>query len=241
MTPQSSDVGIEQSDHSTLSMTDAKIAPVSHAVESQVSTMTITRALAELKLLDKRITKLTSESRFMTTTSKKDQAFNEKTFVASSKAHLQAILDQVERRNKIKRAIIHQNAQTVVKVGGKQYTVAEAIDMKASLPYVKNLLDRVRAERLTAQSTADMANAQMEERLQNLLLSALGSAAKTGTQDPTAAASIAQPFREVNVTRVVDPINAEQLIAKLEAMVDQTESELDFTLSESNAVTHITI
>ena len=221
-----------------MASTDSKSASSSHTEQSQSTTMTITRALAELKLLEKRITKQTAESRFMTTTSKKDQAFNEKTFVSSSKSQLQSIMDLIERRGTIQRALILQNAKTMVKIGGRQVTVAEAITMKASVPLIKGLLDRVRQERLSAQSTTDQQNAQMEAQLQNLLISAFGVKQPT---DSTAGISMSQPFRDANRTRVVDPINSDELIPKLEATVDQMESELDFVLSESNAVTHITV
>jgi hypothetical protein len=68
--------------------------------------MSITRALAELKLLDRRIEKKISEGDYVYFLSKKykNQLSNEQ-LISNSKSTFQSITDLIERRKRIKRQV----------------------------------------------------------------------------------------------------------------------------------------
>jgi hypothetical protein len=86
--------------------------------------ISITRALAELKLLDSRITKKISECEFVFFTSKKYKStMNSDALVSGSKASYQSVMDLIERRKNLKSAIIISNALTKVKLNGEEMTV----------------------------------------------------------------------------------------------------------------------
>ena len=108
--------------------------------------MTIHAALAELKKLDQRINRAIRNGRFVGTI--KGQKWNEKVqntvetreeFKVTAKAAFDSATDLIKRRNEIKRAITLSNATTKTKVGEKEMTVAEAIEMKTSIEYKKHL------------------------------------------------------------------------------------------------------
>jgi len=202
------------------------------------STFSITRALAELKLLDKRITKHIEEAYFVRAVSKKDRTFDEKEFERSSQSQLQSIFDLIQRRNKIKRAIILSNSVTSVTINSERMTVAEAIDLKQSLPMRKALLVKIKQCREQAKTMVDTSNSRMESDLQNLLVASFGKSAQTNSNDVE---NISKPFREANQSRLLDPINCSSVISKLEKDIEEYEREADFTLSESNALTMITV
>ena len=53
--------------------------------------------------------------------------------------------------------------------------------------------------------------------------------------------AISSQFREHNASRVLDPCHVDQHIKKLEEYIEAFEREAKFTLSESNAITRITL
>jgi hypothetical protein len=117
-------------------------------------------------------------------------------------------------------------------------TVAEAIDLKQSLPMRKALLVKIKQCREQAKTMVDTSNSRMESDLQNLLVASFGKSAQTNSNDVE---NISKPFREANQSRLLDPINCSSVISKLEKDIEEYEREADFTLSESNALTMITV
>lgn len=96
-------------------------------------TMTIHRALAELKLLDSRIDTAIENSSFCTCIKHGQDKVSGKTisqFRKDAESALQKITDLINRRNAIKQAVSNSNSQTTVQIAGKTYTVASAIAMK---------------------------------------------------------------------------------------------------------------
>ena len=95
--------------------------------------MTIHKALCELKTLDARITKCIGETEYVFANKHSNDKVNGMTVAAycdEIKSGYQRVTDLIKRRDAIKRAVVLSNAVTKVTVGGKEYTVAEAIEMK---------------------------------------------------------------------------------------------------------------
>ena len=88
--------------------------------------ITITRALAELKLLDTKINQKIATSNFVHLLSKKNRSnLNPESLTQLSSASYQSITDLIKRRNRIKSAIILSNSVTRVTLNNTQLTVAE--------------------------------------------------------------------------------------------------------------------
>jgi hypothetical protein len=101
-----------------------------------MTTMTVTDALAELTLLEKRIDSARSQLGGNTLIAvvevgKVPTGYRSRDEHATqARAALQRIDALIARRRAIKRAIVLSNASTMVSVAGEEMTVAEAIEMK---------------------------------------------------------------------------------------------------------------
>ena len=206
--------------------------------------MTITRGLAEIKLLDSRIKKQTAEAVFTDCKNARNKVtamkhMEEKALVEKAKADYQSVNDLIERRQKIKSMIMASNSVTRVKIAGGEYTVAEAIDKKSAIEYKKALLQAMKVQRAQATKMATDHNAKLEPQIQALLTANLGAQGKTVSEGDYD--MIAKPFKEANELTIIDPLNLAEKIASLEAEIEDFEKEVDFTLSESNSRTEIDV
>lgn len=96
-------------------------------------TITVHKALAELKLLDIRIEKVIAEGVYCVA----NKHSNDKIggvplddYIKIMQGGYDRATDLINRRKAIKRAVVLSNAVTKVSVAGNEYTVAEAIEMK---------------------------------------------------------------------------------------------------------------
>ncbi|MDR3596247.1 hypothetical protein [Clostridium sp.] len=108
--------------------------------------MSIHRGLSELKMLDKRIERSIKESKFVGSKKKSAENVNNTTtskdkFNESIRREYQSIQALIKRRTEIKRLIVLSNAKTIVTIGDKEYTVAEAIENKKIIENKKSYLN----------------------------------------------------------------------------------------------------
>ena len=202
--------------------------------------ITVTRALAELKLLDSRINNAIMSAKFVDGYKKKDgKTSMMKTPDEAEKgilADYQSITDLISRRTKIKSAVLVSNATTKVTIKGVEYSVVEAIDKKNSIVYSKNLLTKMRHQYANMLTLSQNAQVSLEKQVSEMLTANLSSASKNTKEDYDI---IAKPLIEANQINLIDPLNLKEKIEELENDITGFESEVDFTLSESNAKTEI--
>lgn len=199
--------------------------------------MSITQALAELKLLDKRINKALDSVTWADVKTKAHPVDTEK-FAKTVKAEYQSFTDLVKRRDAIKRAVVLSNATTRVKIGGWEGTVAEAIEYKTSIAYKKRLLSEMHMQLLTAKRKFEEQQEAVDGRLEKLLHSELGKDVKTSPETITA---LTNSFRENNKVELVDPLDLGAKASELETEIDEFETNVDWVLSEVNGSTKITV
>lgn len=200
-------------------------------------TMSITQALAELKLLDKRIQKSLDYVAWAQVKTKSNPLDTEK-FARTAKADFQSFLDLVKRRDAIKRAVVTSNATTRVKVGVWEGTVAEAIEYKTSIIYKSRLLDTMRNQLLTAKELYTQQQEAVDARLEKLLHSELGKDVKTSPETITA---LTNTFRENNKVELVDPLDLVTRTRELEEEIESFQTNVDWVLSETNGKTLIVL
>ena len=193
--------------------------------------MTVTRGLATLKLLDKKIKKAIGGGSFLTY--KVGDKVEED---IDPKADLQKVKDLISNREKIKTAIMLSNAQTIVKVGSREMSVIEAIEYKSSIQFDKALLMQLRYTRDGVKQEVEDINEAMQRRLDKLLEASMGA-----DTDPKEQKAIVEAFEKRNKAEVVDTLKIDEVIEALEADIDEFESEVDLCLSESNSTTMIDI
>lgn len=205
--------------------------------------MTITRCLAELKLLDKRINSTIGSGMFVKTnkmsSEKVADIFTKEDFNKNAKSNFDSIEDLIKRRKQIKSKIVKSNAETKVMIGSTEYTVAEAIERKSSLEYDKNLLKELERQYNRELSTLnrqnEVVNAQMEQSVASLYQN---SDAKDKNEQIK---QYKENYLSTQGYEMVDPLNIVNVIKKLKEDIEDFEFNVDFALSESNSITKIDI
>lgn len=202
--------------------------------------MLVTQALNELKLLDSRIKKEISGTVFVTaakTAEKKVNSYTTKEeFTESAKSAYQSVTDLINRRAKIKAAIVASNAATTVTINDEKMTVAEAIELKTSIEYEVKMLNTLQNQLNKAESAAVQQNLSLEDRIDNYIEAMMGKEAKGKKDDYT---EMIEPIREANEYSLVDPLKVKDKIEKLGKRIDGFNSEVDSVLQISNCVTWI--
>jgi len=201
--------------------------------------MTIHRALTELKTLDSRIYNAIENGTYITPNKRSNQKINGKT-IEEHKRVIQGDYDKVasliERRNKIKAAIVASNAKTEVTIAGNTITVAEAIERKSSIKYDQHFLDALKAQYVRATKKVNRENEELPRKLETYLQSVLGSKEQAKTEDVE---FHTKSFTERNEYELIDPLQLKEKIDKMEEEIENFLAEVDACLSESNAITFI--
>lgn len=205
--------------------------------------MTIHRALVDLKLIDSKIEKgiLEIEPTGMMQQDKPVNGFYKKEdFESAAKAKLQSVLDLIERKNKIKSAIVMSNGITMVEVAGKKMTVADAINYKNIIVFKKQLLASLSKKHNQVKSKVQTENEKVNNvALENakIMIGRQGDDKVKPTDDDVKA--IVEPFVKRNELHLVDPLKVEDFVDKNTSEIELFEAEVDAVLSESNSLTTI--
>lgn len=208
----------------------------------EVQKMTIHRALSELKLINARIEKAISAIEPTGVTQKDklvNQFYKKEDFEKEAKAKFKSVNDLIERKNKIKSAIVNANGVTQVEINGEKMTIADAINFKQVIDFKKKLIATLEQKHRNAKATAEQNNKQVEDNALRLAEAALQKDnVKINDGD---AVAITEPYLTKNQFHLVDPLKVDELAEKLQKAVNDFESEVDAVLSEINAVTVIEI
>lgn len=198
--------------------------------------ISITRALGELKLLDKRIQSSIDSARFV---SIKVPSDTYETTSSDSKKY-QSWYDKINQlqRNRVllKRAITLSNAKTFVKLNGESMTVADAIVEKSMVPSERVLLDKMKANMREVRAQVDRHNSNLDIEISSLTERAT-SKEKVASSD----LDFVETYRKSRVAGFNDPLDMESKILELSERLDKFDAEVDYVLSESNSSTLITV
>lgn len=207
-------------------------------------TMTIHKALAELKVLESRIMKTVSDGTYCVANKHSNEKINGVS-VEDYKKVMQGAYDKavdlITRYKAIKKAVTLSNAKTVVKIGEEEYTVAEAIWMKNhGVEFDELLLNELREQYNKAQAKILRQNGNdLEQRAEQYVVGIYGSKeGKTNTDDFE---KTKQDFITSQTFELVDPIGILEKIEVLEEKISTFTAEVDAALSTSNALTVIEV
>lgn len=204
--------------------------------------MSIHRGLSELKLIDTKIAKHI-EAITPTGIRQKDKPINgyydEAKFTSNAQSNYDAVIGLMKRKLALKSAIVKANGETTVTVGGKEMTVADAINMKALIAIKKQFITNLKSKVKTTTGEFNRVQDIVNKNLQTILEATLGKDnVKTNKEDVE---NVTKPFLEINSYTLFDPLKIEDKIAELEKEIDDFTSEVDAVLSESNATTEIEV
>ena len=207
-------------------------------------TMTIHKALSELKVIGDRIEKELNNITYVTTNKASASKYNGadvKEFMQETRDAYKSVQTLINRRNAIKRAVTLSNAKTLVKIGNKEYTVAEAIDMKSTglNPY-RHIISKMAAQLELARRTVNKKNGEeLDARADDYMRSLCGSTEMKNMSDELK--KMRENFVNTQTMIVLDPLDAAKEIKRMEDTVDSFMTEVDSALSVSNALTTIDV
>jgi len=210
---------------------------MSSSSNSQGQTMSITQALAELKLLRNRLDRGLEDAQFVTMVTKKSRLDTAR-FAVQAKASMQQYTDLLERYNRIKAAIVQSNATAVVSVAGKVYTVAEAVERKRSITFEKTLLNKLQGQWMGAKGEFDHHQELEQARVERLLSTELSKDSKTNVEVVQA---LTKTFLEEGKAEILDPLNITSVIQDMRKSIDNFVTNVDWVLSEANGRTTIVV
>lgn len=207
-------------------------------------TMTIHKALSELKVLDARIeTAINTPVYCCAKKHSTDKvAGTDVTQIEKNiRSYYDKAVDLINRRKAIKRAVVLSNAVTKVSVCGVEYTVAEAIEMKNhGIEFEQRLSDAMKRDYTKAQETISKENGNgLEERADQYVTAIYGQKdSKTNAADIE---KVRNDFITSNQFELVDPIGVLEKIDDIDKITSGFLAEVDSQLSVSNALTEIKI
>lgn len=202
--------------------------------------MTIHRGLAELKIIDSRIQRGIAELNVVGLKQEEglvNGVYDEKEYTDNAKSKYQSVTDLIKRKNQIKSAIVKANGETMVEVGGKTMSIADAISFRAIVTLKKDLISMLKTQHSQMTAELNKNNETVRENADNLAVAALG---KENSKSDDAVA-ITEPYIKKNEVHLVDPMEVEKLVEELQEEVDNFDAEIDAVLSEINATTFIEI
>lgn len=199
--------------------------------------ISVTQALAELKLLRKRIDSCLSDATF-TAMKTKRSLLDADRFATQARASYQSYMDLLTRYNRLKSAITISNATTRVTIAGKEYTVAEAVERKRSIEFDRDLLEVMKGQHLKVQQEYEAHTTTEQMRVERLISSELGKDSKTSVDTVKA---LSETFLAENKAEILDPLRLSDRISSLTKEIEDFETNADWILSEANGRTMITI
>lgn len=208
----------------------------------ETNEMTVHRALAELKLIDNKIEKHIES--IMPTSYKQGDGliagiFKQEDFDKAAQGHYDSVIALLERKVKIKAAIVKSNSNTQIKVGETTMSVADAIANKSMIALKKNFISQLKAKHKNAVASVNKNNEVINNNLQKLLEMTLGK--DNVKAENTDVDAIMTPYLKNNKVILIDPLGVDKKVEQLEKEIAEFEMNVDVVLSESNAVTKITI
>lgn len=205
-------------------------------------TMSVHEGLAKLKLYDQKIQKMTQQVPPMVAVIKnKDIVINGKskdTFKNEASAFLASFESLIENKSRLKSEIVRSNATTTVVINGVTYTIAEAIERKGIMNMMSNLINNLTYQMNNATNTFNSLSSRFQNDFEKFLSNLGGDASK---RKPEEVEVFRKTFEETNGVMLYDPL---KLTDKVNGYTDDYErfmTEVDFRLSESNALTKITV
>lgn len=213
---------------------------------STVETMTVHKALAELKNIDSRIEKSIRDNTYCLAvkhSAEKINGITVKAFREKIESNYKKTTDLIARRDAMKRAVVLSNATTKVKIGENEYTVAEAIEMKNhGMEFRSVLLRQINSAYTTAQNELNRNSGEtLEKKAEKYVLDVIAAQPKDSKMsvDSEAMKALRKTYIENNTYDLVDPLDVAKIMETLDAEINEFNTEVDAALSVSNALTVI--
>lgn len=204
-----------------------------------MSTISIARALVELKTLDSRINKMTTNTQWIIfKTKNKNSNYLEEDFKKMTQSEFQSLNDLIARRDKLKNAIMKSNSVTEVELGGNVMTVSQAIEYKKTIEYKKKLLDTLKRQRQIVTIEYESHKQRVQNKIDENVKVICG---KDSKPDESVIKSVSEGISKGDPIEIFDPLGLDKIIKEIETSIEDFTANVDYVLSESNALTTIEV
>lgn len=210
-------------------------------------TMTIHKALIELKLCKAKLQKILLTECFtgvITEREKETRAAELNALKDSILASAQSANDIIKRCAAIKAAIIKSNAESNITIldGKVTMTVASAIDFRNTvIPMWKEILNTFTTSYRKSMDKIEATNSQLELRADTVIQQLSNTSMSSTSELPTQLIEYRKEMIAQNEAHLVDPLNIAQKMNEINEMILSMDAEIDAALSVSNAITEITV
>ena len=207
--------------------------------------ITITRALTELKTLKSRISNGTMElSPFAVQRGNLlvgNSAVKPEDFSKKADAEIKSLQSLLERQFLIKSQIDKSNAQTIVKVGGRDMTIQEVLIRKSFLDEKFQLYTTLTRQYTKAKSVMEIALKENENCVNDMVRRQQEQSGTKGDrkEKEDLIEQFSQMVEKNYPITLLDPTKAVDYIETLKKEIDEFNQEVDYVLSESNSTTFI--
>jgi hypothetical protein len=217
--------------------------------------MNMHRLLSELKMLDKRIAGFipvnsrvgfsdTEKLKLIGAAREVDQKIGTQTreeFTVALQGNWQMIQALIRNKKELEAVKVKSNAETKVVIAGKEYSVADAIKRKLDIAYDKALLQSFETQHRNVVSLVAEQN-EAAERQADKHVEALFNGQNSKTENiGKEAEKQRENYMKNHRWSVIDPNGSDKLIQALHDDIDSFEAEVDAVLSESNAITMVSV
>lgn len=207
----------------------------------KTETMLVHEAMAALKVLDARIRETSNKNYFYANKHSNSKISGTPTadIVDMISRGYQSMMDMLARRRAIKHALSLSNATTKVVIAGKEYTVAEAIEMKRSgMALLEDYIGQLNHQLSSVRNICDRENSKLTAAADAYVQGMYNTKERVNTED---AQKMRDTYIAQNTYEILTCPGLEKKIPELTAEMDAFNTEVDAKLSISNAITTITI
>ena len=202
--------------------------------------LSLTRCLAEIKKLEADLANVPVFVRIAANKNDRVEGVlqNAEEFARASQSDWDQYVGKTERLIKLKVARNKANVSTMVKVGGKDVSMDEAIARKALVPVLKNAIAQVKRHI----STVEQQVQKSESEVQAAIDKNVNAASSSGTPLTDSQVQILREMYERSLgKRMVLGTNIKTAMKTIEDEVNNFELEIDYVLSEANATTKVSV
>ena len=208
--------------------------------------ISVTRGLVQLKRLEEKIQRdIRMISEFVTVNKVQEKnvlngTMTKKQYNEYVQTKWQSLMDKISLRQEIKDEIVKSNANTVVTIAGKKYTIAQAIEKKNNIEkFEKPISAMLNGAYAKALNSVEMKNDEVVENAEKNFFGRGEERRKNeSNKDLLDAMEIYINSRKFEI---IDPLNMKKLKEEFENGILDFIAEVDQVLTESNSTTMIQI
>lgn len=208
--------------------------------------ISVTRGLVQLKRLEEKIQRdIRMISEFVTVNKVQENnvlngTMTKKQYNEYVQTKWQSLMDKISLRQEIKDEIVKSNANTVVTIAGKKYTIAQAIEKKNNIEkFEKPISAMLNGAYAKALNSVEMKNDEVVENAERNFFGRGEERRKNeSNKDLLDAMEIYINSRKFEI---IDPLNIKKLKEEFENGILDFIAEVDQVLTESNSTTMIQI